>query len=56
MPTPICLFKCIFIHTHVIKLYPLYQTLLGLNMYLSTHKAIKHYPLYRTLVGISVYL
>ena len=54
--TPICLFKWIFIHTQVIKHYHLYRTLVGLNMYLSTHKAIKHYPPYRTLVGISVYL
>ena len=48
--------KCVFIHPQDIKLYPLYRTLVGLSMYLSTHKTIKHYPLYRTMVGLSVYL
>ena len=36
----------IFIDTQVIKLYPLYRTLVDLSMYLSTQKANKHYLLY----------
>ena len=54
--TPICLYKYIFIHTQDIELYPLYRKMVGLSVYLSTHKAIKLYPLYRTLVGLSMYL
>ena len=36
----------IFINTQVIKLNPLYRTLVDLSMYLSTQKANKHYPIY----------
>ena len=36
-----------------IELYPLYQILDGLSVYLFSHKAFKHYPLYRTLEGLS---
>jgi len=44
-------FKYVFIFTQ-----SFYRTLVGLSVYLSTHKATRLYPLYRTLVGLSVYL
>ena len=36
--------------------YILYRTLVGLSVFLSTHKTINLYTLYRTMVGLSMYL
>ena len=57
--------KCISIHTQsyqslssllspVIKHYPHYWTVVGLNMYLSTHIVIRLYTLYRAMVVLTV--
>ena len=48
-------YVCMYVCSKLSNIYTLYQTLVGLYVYLSTYKAINLYPLYRTIVGLSMY-
>ena len=49
------MYVCMYVCPKRSNIYTLYQTLVGLYVYLSTYKGINLYPLYRTIVGLSMY-